>query len=66
MVQELQQKRKELGLTQIEAAKRIGVSVNAYRNWEYGGARPTPENMDKLKAVFDEATNSLMTYLKEA
>jgi hypothetical protein len=34
--------------------------------WEKGGARPTPENLEKLKVVFEEAATTLMTYLKEA
>ena len=44
-------RRRELGLTQIEVAVAVGVSVGGYRLWEAGGMKPTPENEDKLRQV---------------
>lgn len=50
----LKEKRKKLGLTQIQVAKKIGVTANAYRNWEYGANEPSRENQEKLKKLFKE------------
>ena len=47
----LKQAREKKDLTQVEAAKLIGVSVEAYRRWENGGGGATPENLKKLKSV---------------
>lgn len=47
----IKEKRLTLGLTQIETAKRIGASLNTYQKWEYGVAKPNPENLKKLKEV---------------
>ena len=43
--------REAKGLTQIEAAIAIGVSVASYRLWEQGGGSPKPENKSKLIKV---------------
>lgn len=43
--------RKKKGLSQIEVAAAVGVSLGAYRLWELGGGKPTPENLEKLKKV---------------
>ena len=50
-MKDLKKAREKQGLTQIEAAKAIGVSVEAYRRWENGGGGATVENLVKLKAV---------------
>ena len=49
--QEMKKRRKELGLTQIEVAIAVGVSVPAYRLWEAGGTKPNPENEVRLLEV---------------
>lgn len=49
---DLEKARKEKGLSQIEVAKKIGVSANTYRNWEYGANEPNEENLIKLLRVF--------------
>lgn len=49
--EEIKRLRKHKGLTQIEAAKAAGVSVQAYRLWESGGNKPSPENEKRLKKV---------------
>lgn len=63
--QDMKKRRQELGLTQIEVAIAVGVSVPAYRLWEAGGTRPTPDNEVKLKEVLggaaDEATRQTGT-----
>jgi DNA-binding transcriptional regulator YiaG len=44
----LRELRTKLGLTQIEMAKLIGVSAEAWRNWEWGAHKPSPKNIQKL------------------
>lgn len=39
------------GLTQMQVAKAVGVSLTALRVWEGGASNPTPENLEKLKEV---------------
>ncbi len=51
---ELRQKRKELGLTQPEMAKKCGLSVSTYKNLEiydggYTGSMPSVATIKKLK-----------------
>jgi transcriptional regulator with XRE-family HTH domain len=50
----LRERRIKKNLSQIEIAKLIGVTANAYRNWEYGANEPSEENMAKLKEVLDK------------
>ena len=49
--EEINTKRKELKLTQVDVARAVGVSLVGFRNWENGGGKPTPENLKKLKKV---------------
>lgn len=46
--------RKEKGMTQVDLALKVGVSVNTIRNWEYKVSEPTPENEKKLREVLEE------------
>jgi len=41
--------RKKLGYSQNELANMCEVSINTFRNWEYGVTKPNEENMVKLK-----------------
>lgn len=43
--------RKNKGFTQLETAKRVGVSYAAYRLWEAGVSNPNADNLKKLKQV---------------
>lgn len=45
---EIKDRRKAMGLTQIELAQRAGVSVPTYRLWEAGGTKPNKENEKRL------------------
>lgn len=54
MLENLKELREKKGLTQIDLAKLVGVSANAYRNWEYGASYPNEENMKKLKEILEE------------
>lgn len=55
--QDMKLRRQALGLTQIEVAIAVGVSVPAYRLWEAGGTKPTPENEVKLKGILGGAAD---------
>jgi len=43
--------RKKQGMTQVDVAIKVGVSVNAYQLWERGAMKPNPENKKKLEQV---------------
>jgi len=45
--------REEKGMTQVEVARKAGVSINTYRNWEYQVAEPNEENKKKLMEVLE-------------
>lgn len=51
MVIDIKKRRKELGMTQIELAKKLRVSLSSVRLWEVGVTTPTEENMSKLKEL---------------
>jgi transcriptional regulator with XRE-family HTH domain len=42
------------GLTQVQVAAAVGVSLTTYRMWEYG-MPPTEENRKKLEEVLKNA-----------
>ena len=50
--QQINAARKEHGLKQGEIAKRIGVSSSRYSRIERGRRQATPEEAEKLRAVF--------------
>lgn len=45
---DIRKRRKELKLTQIELAKRVGVSMMTVQLWERNVTRPSEENYQKL------------------
>lgn len=49
--------RKMLGISQMQVAKDMGVSINSYINWERGVMNPNKENEQKLKEFFEELEN---------
>jgi len=51
---DFKRERIKIGLTQIDVAKEIGVSLAAYRLWELGGGKPNEQNMLKLKGLFSK------------
>lgn len=50
----LKEIRKENGLTQIDMAKRLKVSLNAYILWERGGNNPNEDNQHKIDQLIKE------------
>lgn len=51
----LEQTRKEKGITQVQLARAVGVSVNTIQAWERNVSTPSLENQKKL----DDALNIL-------
>jgi transcriptional regulator with XRE-family HTH domain len=51
---ELRERRKTLGISQFELAKKVGVSVMTLQLWERGAGTPKTENEERLKQVLDE------------
>lgn len=47
----IKERRKKLNMTQIDVAVAVGVSPEAFRNWERGAIKPNEENMKKLIEV---------------
>ena len=52
-MENLKQIREEKGMTQVDVAKAVGVSLAGYRLWELGAGKPTPDNLEKLKKVLE-------------
>ena len=54
--------REEIGLTQIELAKTLGISNYTLSAWESGKAIPSTENVLALTALFKISFKTLMGY----
>lgn len=51
---DLRKRRKALGLSQMELARLVGVSLLTIQTWERGVSEPKPENREKLEQVLSE------------
>ena len=47
----IKQSREKLGLTQIEFAKKLNVSVQTVQAWEQGKRNPRPMAIDYIKSL---------------
>lgn len=56
----LKQYRKSAHLTQQQVAKQLGISQQAYGDWERGVKMPTHENSKKLARLFNVTLDTLM------
>ena len=56
---QLQLVRKNKGVTQAQVAAELGVTQNAYSNWEKGKAAPSIESLIKLADFFDTSIDFL-------
>lgn len=54
-IKRLREIRESKGLTQVEMANLVGVSLNGYVRWEQGANKPNEENLKKLKKALKEA-----------
>lgn len=52
----IKSRRKELGMTQIEIALAVGVSLTSYQLWERGVMYPKEKNEKKLLKVLKIST----------
>ena len=52
-MKDLKKMRVEAKMTQFDLAKAIGVSVNTIIKWENEVSKPSDENLNKLKEVFN-------------
>lgn len=50
--EKLRSARKECGLSIEQLGERIGISRQRIGKWESGDGRPSPENLEKLAAIF--------------
>lgn len=56
----LHQTRTERGFTQQYMADLLGVTLNNYQKYEYGGSTPTLENLVKIADALDVSTDYLL------
>lgn len=59
--QQIARHRARLGLTQEEAASRVGVTHRAYQRWESGEAMPYPRNVEKIAGAFGIGVDELLS-----
>ena len=52
-IENLKELRKKAGLTQMELAAKLGVSLMSIRIWESGAGKPNEENFKKLVKLFN-------------
>lgn len=56
----LKKHRKDIGLTQVDIASRLGISQQAYASWERGVKKPTQENLVKIAQILDVSIDYLV------
>jgi transcriptional regulator with XRE-family HTH domain len=59
--QRISLRRTELGLTQIQVARAIGVSVSTYKEWEHGRRIQGEESYVKLSRILEMNLYTLLT-----
>ena len=59
--EKIKKHRKEIGLTQIELGKTMGLPQNSISRWENGGRTPSFKNREKLSTIF----NVPISFLKD-
>ena len=50
----LREARIEKRMSQVDACKAVGVSLNTYTMWERGAGGASPENAERIRSVFGE------------
>lgn len=64
MIEELRERRKILGISQIELAKKVGVSPLSLQLWERGVIKPNEINAEKLEKVLRQLEEEQMEKIK--
>lgn len=54
LAQELKKLRNHLNLSQLEMAKKFGVTMQSYRMWESGAHGANAERLEKIKQLIKE------------
>ena len=57
---ELKSRRKKMGLSQEEVAKKLGVHNTTYGNWELGKTEPSLNDLVKLADLMNVSTDELL------
>jgi putative transcriptional regulator len=52
--------RKQVQLTQVDIAEKLGISQPAYASWERGVKKPTQENLVKIAQVLNVSVDYLV------
>lgn len=52
-MKDLKKMRVDAAMTQFDLARAVGVSVNTIIKWENEVSKPSDENMNKLKEIFN-------------
>jgi len=53
----IKERRKKLGISQYDLARKVGVSVESIRRWENGVTTPKDKNCEKLESVLRKEEN---------
>lgn len=61
----LKKLRKDTGLTQVDVARKLGISQQAYASWERGVKKPTQDNLVKISQVLNVSVDYLVGNLQE-
>ncbi|RSJ78861.1 HTH-type transcriptional regulator ImmR [Streptococcus cristatus] len=56
----LKELRRQVGLTQVEVAEKLGISQPAYASWERGVKKPTQENLVKIAQILNVSVDYLV------
>ena len=56
----LKELRRQVGLTQVDVAEKLGISQPAYASWERGIKKPTQENLVKIAQILNVSVDYLV------
>lgn len=59
-MEKLREYRREKGVTQIRAAKDLGLTTAAYRNYEYGNREPNIATLKKMAVYYGVTVDELI------
>ena len=61
----LKKLRKDIGLTQVDVASKLGISQQAYASWERGAKKPTQDNLVNISQILNVSVDYLVGNLQE-